>query len=139
MGVSQERRAKLVIAILVVLAILLLFGAVGVGVVGSGESAKSKWPVLFMAVSFGFLLVVGTIIEVLQRKPSRSYHAVRAWHWLFVPANGAFVGLAFGLAANDRGFWPGFLVGFALGTLLLGFALLLNTVPPAVRRFAKPS
>ena len=138
MGVSQERRQKLVIAILVVLAVLLLFGSVGAGVVGSGpESVEIEWLVPMFASAFGFLLAVGTIIEVLQSEPSKSYHTVRPWNWLLVPANGAFVGLALGLYGH-RGFWPGFLLGFGLGALLLGFALLLNIVPQAVRRFAKP-
>jgi len=138
MGVSQERRAKLVIAILGVLAILLLLGSVGAGLVASGERVEIEWLVLTLVSTFGFIFVVGIIVEVLSREPSKWFRPVRPWQWLLIPALGTAFGLLLGLADYDR-FWSFFVFGFTVGTLGVGFGLLSHVVPPAVRRFAKPS
>lgn len=119
------------------LAILLLFGSVVAGLVGSGESVQSKWPVLTLAVTSAFILVVTTILEVLASEPTK--FIVRPWYWLLIPVDGPLLGVAIGLADSDPGFRQGFVFGLAVGTIASVWVLLAITVPPAVRRFAKPA
>jgi hypothetical protein len=138
--VAQERRTKVVYVVLGVLAVLLLAASVLAVVAAGGESLRGVWILLFLAPMFGLVLVLTTIGEVLASEASKMPVAFKHWHWLLVMlGNGALLGFGVALADNDWGFWEAFWRGFVFGVLVANFWVLMATIPPAVRRFVKPS